>query len=194
MCQGRRFGSLLLVVFVSACGAPHAGWKDLPVPIYADAKLTGSSGMMSDLKDAFAFWDAKAGRQVFEFRGEWKGGQPYAGDPTKPSEILGNVIFFANPWPYAANFVGMTTVQNSSEGTEAAMVMINGTTSFCNGDCEKDYFQISSRKTLAHELGHFIGMDHNRNKGDIMYPDAQPGGQIDHLTIDIEALKKILPE
>jgi hypothetical protein len=191
MCHGRRLGSLIFVLTLSACGAAHSGWKSFPVPIYADSTLLNSTQSMGDLKDAFSFWEQKAGKKIFDLKGLWQGGTPYSGDPTKPSEILGNVIFFANPWPYASSFVGMTTVQNSTDGTLAAMVMINGTTSFCTGDCNYDY-RVSSRKTFAHELGHFIGLNHTANTADIMYPDAQPGGQISHLDVDITALKNLV--
>ena len=191
MCHGRRFGSLFLLLFLTACGAAHPGWKSFPVPIYADSAVLNSPQNLSDLKDAFAFWEQKAGKPVFELKGLWEGGTPYQGDPTQPSAILGNVIFFANPWPYAPSFVGMTTVQNSSDGTQAAMVMINGTTSFCGGDCNSD-LRVSSRKTFAHELGHFIGLNHNQNTSDIMYPDAQPGGKIEQLEVDSAALMNLV--
>lgn len=191
MCQGRRLGSIILLLSFTACGSAHPGWKSFPVPIYADAKILNSPQNMGDLRDAFAFWEEKAGKPVFDLKGEWTGGTPYSGDPTQPSAILGNVIFFANPWPYAPSFVGMTTVQNSGDGTQAAMVMINGTTPFCNGDCNFDS-RVSSRKTFAHELGHFIGLNHTQDTGDIMYPDAQPGGQIDHLHVDQGTLANLV--
>jgi predicted Zn-dependent protease len=82
----------------------------------------------------------------------------------------------------------MTTVQTESEGIQAAMVMINGTQSFCPGDCIRDT-RISARKTFAHELGHFIGLSHTENPNDIMFPDASPGGNINHLSVDVATLK-----
>ena len=184
MSHGWRLGSLLLLLSVTACGgASHPGWKTLPVPIYADSAILNSSQALSDLKDAFQFWEARAGKKIFDFKGQWNSGSPYAGDPTKPDSILGNVIFFQNPWPYSPNYVGMTTVQNDTDGPKAAMVMINSNSQFCHGDCNFDS-RVSSRKTFAHELGHFIGLNHIQDRDDIMYPDAQPGGKIDGLNVD----------
>jgi hypothetical protein len=189
ICQGRLVTSIFLFMTLSACGgSSHTGWQSLPVPIYADAKIVNSYQAMSDLKDAFNYWESRAGKRIFDFKGQWNGGAPYAGSPGQPTAILGNVIFFSNPWPYPANFVGMTTVENGSDGIDAAMVAINGTQSFCAGDCLYDY-RTSQRKTFAHELGHFIGLAHNTDSSDIMYPDALPGGQINQLKADDATLR-----
>lgn len=191
-CQGRRFGSIVLVCFLVACGSSSGpGWKKLPVPIYADSNILRSSQSMQDLNDAFRFWEQRAGKKIFDFKGEWGGGSPYSGDPSRPDRIFANVIMLENPWPYPQNFVGMTTVQSGDSGPMAAMVMINGTQSFCSGDCMHDY-RVSSRKTFAHELGHFIGLNHTTDPQDLMYPDAQPGGTLSNLRIDTEALKTLV--
>ena len=191
-CHGRRFVSLILLFLFSACGPSHPGWKSLPVAIYADSSITQSSQNLSDLKDAFAFWEEKAGKQVFDFKGTWQGGTPYTGDPTKPDSIMGNVVFFQNPWPYPQTYVGMTTVQSGNDGPQAAMVMINSNTQFCNGDCLFDNNRVSSRKTFAHELGHFIGLQHNPDPDDLMYPDAQPGGTLNEVKIDQASLDQLV--
>ena len=192
MCHGWRLGSLFLLFFITACGGSgHLGWKSLPVPIYTDSTIMKSAQAMNDLQDAFRYWEEKAGRRIFDLKGEWSYGSPYSGNPAKPDAILGNVIFFQNPWPHSGKFVGMTTVQNGADGPVAAMVMINGTNSFCSGDCLHDR-RISSRKTFAHELGHFIGLNHNQDPGDIMYPDAMPGGTIENLKADEATLRLLV--
>ncbi|MBU6153658.1 MAG: matrixin family metalloprotease [Bdellovibrionales bacterium] len=194
MSHGWHLGSLFLFFFITACGGSgHLGWKSLPVPIYADATIMNSNQAMSDLQDAFRYWHQKAGKQIFDLRGEWTFGAPYSGSPTKPDAILGNVIFFQNPWPYPGRYVGMTTVQNSDNGPVAAMVMINGANPFCNGDCLHDR-RVSTRKTFAHELGHFIGLNHNDDPRDIMYPDATPGGTISELKVDEATLRLLVSE
>ncbi len=191
ICQGRLVTTLIITLSLSACGgASHTGWQSLPVAIYADNNIVNSNQAMADLQDAFRYWDQKAGKTVFDFKGQWARGLPYSGDPTKPSSILGNVIFFANPWPYASNFVGMTTVESGSGGINAAMVMINGGVNFCTGDCAFDS-RTSARKTFAHELGHFIGLSHVSDPNDIMYPSALPGGSINQLGVDTATLRTL---
>jgi|GEM_PF-4887557 len=66
MCQGRRLGSIILLLSFTACGSAHPGWKSFPVPIYADAKILNSPQNMGDLRDAFAFWEEKAGKPVYD--------------------------------------------------------------------------------------------------------------------------------
>jgi hypothetical protein len=193
ICQGRLVGSLLvMIVFLSACGATHAGWNSFPVPIYADSSVISSQEAQADLKDAFNFWESQTGKQIFDFKGEWVSKTlPYTGNPTSPDAILGNVIFFQNPWPYTPTTVGMTTVISSDQGIESAMIMLNPNTLFCSGDCHFDY-RTSRRKTFAHELGHFIGLSHVNDPDNIMYPTSIPGGSLSQVKVDSTTLKTLV--
>ncbi len=189
MGQGRLIVSLGMALLLSACGQDKegSGWASFPVPIYADSTITSSPEKMADLTDAMDYWSARAGKALFDFKGEWTYGSPFTGNPESP-DTLNNVIFFQNPWPYSAKTVGMTTVRSSSAGIESAMIMMNPMTDFCSGDCE---FQTghSQRKTFAHELGHFIGLGHHESPDNIMYPDTTEGASLTAKDIDDAALR-----
>jgi hypothetical protein len=194
ICQGRLFGSLLMVVIVTGCGSGRPGWASLPVAIYSDATITTSTTAQADFKDAMAFWEAKAGKKLFDYRGNWsENGVPYSGSPTSPSAILGNVIFFQNPWPFSPNIVGQTTTINTSQNQiQAAMIMINPQTPLCTADCTYDNYSSSERKAFTHELGHFLGLAHVPDTANIMYPSLTPGGSLENETVDMATFNQLV--
>lgn len=77
---------------------------------------------------------------------------------------------------------------SESQEINGAMIMFNPNTRFCAGDCERDPRLISQKKSYAHELGHFLGLDHITNVSNIMYPDAVPGGSLEGVAVDLDAL------
>ena len=193
--HGRLIGSFCLLILLTACGNGRQGWASFPVPIYSSSSLLSTPQAQSDFKDAMAFWEAKVGKPVFEYKGAWDTSQAaYTGTVDNPSSIVGNVIFMQNPWPFPTNVVGETTVHSENQEIKGALVMINPSTQFCGGDCVGQPGNITSqRKTFTHELGHFIGLVHIQDVNDIMYPNATAGGSLDGLTVDAAALSKVVP-
>lgn len=185
ICQGRLVSSFILLFLMTACGSAHNGWSAFPVAIYADSSISNSTTSESDFRDAMAFWENKAGKKLFDYKGVWNSNAlPYKGNPASPEAVTNNVIFFQNPWPFAQAIVGQTMVTSSQTEIQAAMVMINPVTNFCAGDCINESFRTSERKVIAHELGHFLGLQHNQNTANLMYPESLPGGSLADVTID----------
>ena len=193
-CQGRLFVVLALLLVVSGCAKDNGqnsgnanGWNTFPVPIYAGASLAASPSAASDLNDAMAFWEAKAGRKLFNLQGAWSAGAPYTGTSAAVGTITTNVILFQSPWPYAANLAGLTTTNTTGTQIDGAVVMINSATPMCSGDC-LGVEETSQRKTFTHELGHFLGLPHVQDTNNIMYPQIQLGGTLDGVVVDQNAL------
>jgi len=189
MGHGWRVSLGLCVLVLSACGQGNSStWKSFPVPIYADSTLLSRPGGSDDLQAAMSFWEQKAGKKLFDFKGQWSGGNPYVGDAAAPTGAVANVIFFQNPWPFAMEIAGRTTVFPSNDGIAGSVVMINPEIPLCAGDCAYQQNVTSQRKDFTHELGHFIGLNHSPDINNIMYPVLQPGGSLDSVSIDAAAL------
>lgn len=205
ICQGRPVFSLsfsiVLTFFVAAAATGCAKnnttrWASLPIAIYSDSTVVGTAESQNDLQDAMNFWEQKAGRKLFEYKGVWTESHlPYTGTAANPGQIIGNVIFFQNPWPTSANVIGQTVVTSYDSEIKNAMIMINPDAHFCSGDCYgQEYFANSARKNLAHELGHFLGLKHHNDTQNVMYPVLQPGGTLNGVAIDETALIELMPE
>lgn len=192
-----RHGWLLVAaLFVSSCAkevkTQEGTWASFPVEIYSDSALVATNEARADFYAAMSFWEAKAGQKLFDYKGEWKGGTPYVGSPSNPSEILANVVFFQNPWPFNSNVAGQTTVISSKSGFHGSIILLNEGIARCSGNCAGENYKISQQKLLAHELGHFIGMSHNNTQGDIMYPTLFPGGSLESSSANTAALQQIV--
>ena len=193
ICHGRLVATCLgLLLFFSACGASHDGWNSFPVPIYAESSLAATPTFTSDFQDAMNFWEGQAGKQLFSYQGAYTGGTPYQGDITAPTTVTNNVVFMPSVWPFTSTIVGQTMVTSTNSTISAAMIMLNIDTAYCNGDCTNQLTQTSQRKVLAHELGHFIGLNHVTDPQNLMYPTSLPGGSLSEVTIDEAAFQKLI--
>ena len=195
MNHGWYLGLVLISSILTACGTKNSDqnggttkWSSFPVSIYASSSVTANSQSMSDFQDAMAFWEEKVGHKLFNFVGTWSGGAPYSGNPANPDVIAANILFFANPWPFAGNLAGQTVVRSNNSQITNSMVMINPGIGYCAGDCVGQNYLTSERKTFTHELGHFLGLLHAQDTTNIMYPSIQPGGSLASVSVDMNTL------
>ncbi len=175
---------------MTACGNKKEGptrWKAFPVAIYADPALVPNDQAKSDFSEAMAFWESKVGKQLFDYRGTWNGQGFDNGD-----SVSQNSMYYSSPWSYAQNIAAQTVVLSRESEIEGAVIMVNPGTSFCAGDCTGQSSRTSQKKVFAHELGHFLGMGHNTDTANIMYPDALPGGTLGGLTVNTGELQPLL--
>ena len=186
---------VFLALLVCGCGKPSTtGWSSFPVAIYAATTIESTPAVRQDFEDAMSFWEGRAGRKLFDYKGIWSADKlPYTGTIESPVDLLGNVIFFQNPWPFAANIAGQTTVISTRNGISASMIVMNAETPFCTGDCPGSLGRVSERRAFAHELGHFLGLQHVQDLTNVMNPIIQPGGVLTELKIDEAALQALMP-
>lgn len=192
----------LLLAVLTGCGgdkqdSPPLGsgelrWSNFPVSLQADATILQDPDALQDLQDALIFWQEKAGKPLFTLLGPYTSA-PYVGDPSDPASLAGNGIFFLSPWPFESGVAGRTLVFSTGTLITASAIALNPATDLCTGDCTAsgDQQRTSRRRLLAHELGHFLGFNHNDDRGNIMYPAILPGGGLSSMSVDTELLIKL---
>jgi Matrixin len=195
MCQGRLLIVLGIFVLLQGCAKQQNqgnGWSSFPVTIYADPAISQNQQAQADLQNALSFWEGKAGKQLFSYQGAWNAsGTPYVGSPSQPTAISANVIFFQNPWPYAASIAGQTVVLSSNGQFEGAIIMINPNIPTCTGTCSGNNSEVGQVMVFAHELGHFIGLQHVQDPANLMNPTLSPGSSLESVTIDQATLDSL---
>jgi hypothetical protein len=181
---------------ITACGSKKkkdeeggaTRWESFPVQIYTDPSLIPNAEAAADFRDAMAFWEEKVGYRLFDYRGNsWNGESYDNGD-----EVSQNALYLHKDWSFASNIAAQTVVLSKSSEIQGAVIMVNPGTHFCSGDCLGQTNRTSRRKVFAHELGHFIGMGHNNDRANIMYPDALPGGDIRSLNVNADELRPLI--
>jgi len=194
---------LLPALFLAGCGkeaqrtsaelgSGNLRWSSFPVEIKVDAFLLSDYDATVDLQDAISFWETKAGKPLFSVVGAWDNAtNPYTGRPENPEELLGNVIFFQGPWPFDPKIAGKTIVHSSNGVIESSVIFLNADTHLCAYDCSIENGDVSRRKLIAHELGHFIGLGHSGDMADIMYPEILPNGQLSGLNVNDPLLRRL---
>jgi len=192
-------GACALAAGLTGCGresapAPALGevrWDSFPVPLQADEAFFRDREAERDLLDAIAFWESKAGKRLFSLSSWPKGRAVFEGAPDSPSQIHGNALVFQHPWPFESQIAGKTVSLARNNSIQKAAIYLNAQTPLCHGQCTGQNTLTSRRKLLAHELGHFLGLPHVSERGNLMYPEILPGGSLDQLTVNQELLERL---
>lgn len=207
---------VLLVPFLQACGkeeitssaALGSGdlkWSGFPVPLRVDkAFMDEDKEVDADIRAAVAFWEEKAGRKnLFYYDSNpekvWNENyMPYSGDVTNPTTIFENVIMkFPGSWPFKneSDVAAKTLVMSTGNEITRALVLLNSEKELCGGgqDCLVILNEpgINRRNLIAHELGHFLGLGHDTDKQNMMFPSIQRGISLDAHTVNQAILDKV---
>ncbi len=172
-------------------GSGEIRWTSFPVELNLETNLYQDAAFQADLQEAVGFWEQRAGKSLFLLKETSRSpNEAYSGSLEDPQAIYFNMIFFFQPWPYAANVAGNTLVRSTGGQIEGGIILLNSETSLCGGDCS-GLTGLSRRKLLAHELGHFLGLTHTPIRDDLMFPEILDGADLDNLQVDLTTLDKL---
>ncbi len=201
-----RFALLFLALALLACGrnnnnaisvedlhATIAGqWAEFPVTLYIANDIATDAAEMDDIRAAAAFWETPAQKALFDLRTDYAGPvPPFSGAYDEPSNILANLLFFVDPWPYDVTIKGHTVVHSVNDTFQDGVIYLQKD-DYCIGVCDADFARISFRRLVAHELGHFIGFKHSSDQKDVMYPTIPTGAPLSQATLDQGILQQLV--
>ncbi len=160
--------------------------------------VSADAGTTADLAQAIDFWESKAGQKLFNFKGSWTGDSANSnnlvtGTLNNPTDVLVNLFYFPGTWPFDAHYAGKTAVHYEDSTIQHSLIMMNIGMNFCHGDCaaDSDLGAVSERRAITHELGHFLGLPHDSDTSNIMFPTIQPGADLSTQTVDVNLLRAL---
>lgn len=175
-------------------------WASFPVELSADPGFLAVPGAEDDLRLAMDFWEDRAGRDLFRYEGPrrtWRGGRPYARHG-RHQRLAGNVIYLEHDWPRDGENdgrKGLTLLNFSGGRIENGVVLIQPpppAPKTCEGCAPLVPLLLQRRALLAHELGHFIGLPHTTEEGNIMAPVLEGNLlDLDDYKVDRAALRAL---
>lgn len=175
--------------------ATGARWPTFPVQIQADARLLEMEGADADIRLAIKFWEDKAGKPLFDYKGlkdPWVLGRPYRRDSSRNQMLRANVIYMEMRWPFGSNKggdQGRTLVQLKDGRLERGVVVVQPPRAEACRECP---WERQTRVSLiAHELGHFLGFGHTQDMDDIMYPGMISIRSLADYTVDKAQLENL---
>jgi len=154
------------------------GWVTLPIPMYISASVPEE--FRADCQDALDLWNAKAGKELFEYRGLTDR------DSSEKDGI--NVISWSTAQS-AHGYFGETKKRWIGENTiiEADVIFFGKKEDFASLRCpdgSESCFMETGKKdiltTALHEFGHVLGFVHTDEPDHLMNPDFSFGDIYQH--------------
>ena len=166
-------------------------WKSFSVEINIDQKISDSPEATADVLAAIDFWETKASRKLFVFRGQWNGQQLIEGGIANPFKSPVNQAFHQSPWPYEASVLAMNMRVERVGKIEKSLISINDNYLFCFGPCARNPV-VSFRKVVTHELGHFLGFNHNDDTKNVMYAFYRGDQSLAEMSVDWASMAELI--
>lgn len=190
----------LCLLFLSGCGkkredsitSGQVRWDSFPIGLFVDTSVLSSADAKKDLEDAIQFWENKTKKHLFQIQGGWSGGSPVEGSINDPDSLKGNILYLMSPWQFSSTAAGNTILLSQEEIIQNSVIFINADKTYCSGDCSGQTTETSRRKLFAHELGHFLGLGHVSQSGNIMYPSIEHGADLSSVEVDISSLQSVI--
>ena len=179
-------------------------WRDACITYHVNREGSAPFGGLSDelltlIEESFATWqDVSCGEVQFVLGGLTCNENVGREDKNITGGNQNLILWEEDDWEYATDAIAITVVSPNPETGEIldADIVMNGQFfTFANLSSPNDTVA-DVRNTLTHEIGHFIGFNHETSVPEAtMYPDAQPGELIkrDLHADDIQGLCQVYP-